>query len=59
MIVQTEDGGAVSRLVSADTFKTGTAVMQGMGHGVNIECIPFNKFTLMPEIFCHGKVGCI
>ena len=51
VLLQTEDAGTLGGIVGADPFKHRGAVMQGVGHDVNLRLVPLNQFTVKPDIF--------
>lgn len=44
-------------IVGADPFKYRGAVMQGVGHDVNLRLVPLNQFTVKPDIFGVFDIG--
>ena len=51
MAVKTENLGSSIRLVTANPFEQGTAVMDHMRHYVDIGVLPRYEFAVMPNFF--------
>ncbi len=51
VVLQAEDRRTLLRLVTANALKHRRAVVDDMGHHMNIGLVPGNQFSIVPDVF--------